>query len=237
MTQDQNSVTGHPEPLKRSPGFKMSRAHHRAWSPKLKRFTDSYSPAEWMILLQLEGDPAVRTYCEHFPSIDEFINGNRLRFVFTFWVEHRDGREELISVVRKRDLVANHVGDMEPSRWGDICTWCAQHGLHGRFIVEGTGELKNSTLTANWAQILAYVRSGVEKPNQDLVDRVHAAVRAREISVISDLPRVFPTEEPCQLNEALFVLLHAGRITIDLAREAIHLNTKVGTTNENPITA
>jgi hypothetical protein len=237
MTQDQISVTSRPEPLKRSPGFKMSRAHHRAWSPKLKRFTNSYSPAEWTLLLQLEGGPAVRTYCEHFPSIDEFINGKRLRFVFTFWVEYRDGREVLISVVKKRDLVPNLAGDMEPLRWRDICTWCTQHGLQCRFVVEGTGELKNSTLTINWAQILPYVRSGIEKPNADLADRVHAAVRAREIGVISDLSRVFPAEEPGELNEVLFVLLHAGRITIDLALEAIHQNTKVGVTNETPITS
>jgi len=237
MTQDQNSVTSRPEPLKRSPGFKMSRAHHRAWSPKLKRFTDSYSPAEWTFLLQLEGDPTVRTYCEQFPSIDEFINGKRLRFVFTFWVEYRDGREELISMVKKRELVPNLAGDMEPARWADICAWCAQHGLQCRFVVEGTGELKNTTQTDNWAQILPYVRSGIEKPNPELADRVHAAVLAREIGVISDLSRVFPSEEPCELNEVLFVLLHAGRITIDLAHEAIHQNTKVGVTNETPITS
>lgn len=233
MTQDQKLVTSRPEPLKRSPGFKMSRAHHRAWSPKLKRFTDSYSPAEWALLLQLEGDPAVRTYCEHFPSIDEFINGKRLRFVFTFWVEYRDNREELISVVRKRDLVPNHAGDMEPTRWRDIGTWCAQHGFPCCFVVEGAGRLKNSILTANWAQILPYVRSGIEKQNQALADRVHAAVLAREIRMISDLPRIFPTEEPSELNEVLFVLLHAGRITIDLAREPIHQDMKVGATHEN----
>lgn len=237
MTQDQNSITGRPEPLKRSPGFKMSRAHHRAWSPKLKRFTDSYSPAEWAFLLWLEGTVAVRTYCEQFPSIDEFVNGKRLRFVFTFWVEYCDGREELVSLVRKRDLVPNLAGNLEPARWGDIGTWCAQHGQHCRFVVEGTGELKNSILTANWAQILPYVRSGIEKSNQNLADRVHAAVLAREIHVISDLTRAFPTEEPGELSEVFFVLWHAGRVTIDLTGEAIHQNTRVGTTDENSITS
>lgn len=222
-----------PEPFVRSPGYKIHRAHYRA--PKLKRFTDSYSPADWRFLLHLEMNPVVLTYCEQFPSVDEFVSGKRLRHVFSFWAKYRDSQEELISVVSKKSLVPNHAGDMEPKRWSDLCAWAEQHGLRCRFVVAGLAELKNQVLTVNWEQILPYVRSGFERPNLGLSERIHAAVVSREIRVISDLSRVFPKEDPGELLEQVFVLLHGGRVAIDLTREPVQQQSLVGVGHENTV--
>jgi hypothetical protein len=227
-------VEGGYTPLIRSPGFKMSRMYYRLWGPKVGRFVDLYGASERAACLLLEGDPTVRKYCEQTPNIDEFINGKRLLHVFTFWVQYRDGHEELIEIVRKRDLVPNDTGQPEPVRWRDKCEWAATRAHNCRFIVEGTGDLRNHTLIENWAQILPHVQSGQAREDVSITLRIEAAVRAREILTLTDLPRVFPEQQPQELLEQFFVLLHRGRVRMELSREALNWTLRVEVPHDAP---
>lgn len=233
LRQQRSFDNSRPEPVARSPGYKMRRMHYRTWSPKVGRLVDTYSPSAWARQLRLEFNPEVVRYCEMFPGIDEYVNGKRLRHVFTFWVQNRGGAEELIQVIPKRELVPNAAGDLVPPRWDDITTWSAQQECSCSFIIEGTELRKHAILVENWAQILPYVQSGLERQNRELTERVHAAIRAREVLMIADLPRVFPKADPGELIEVLFVLLHAGRVRIDLTRQSLKFSMEVEPADEN----
>lgn len=234
MTESKRLGLVNPEPTQRSPGFKIHRPHYRTWGPKIARFADTYNSSQWALQLLLEGNPKVRAYCEEFPRIDEYVHGKRLRHVFSFWVDYGEGPAELIEVVARRSLVLNAAGDLEPERWRDKTEWATQHGLCCRYLVKGTGELKNAVLIENWAQILPHVQCGLARPNPALAERILGAVRSREAHTLADLPRIFPAEDPQSLHEVLFVLLHAGWVRIDLTREPLNPTLRLEAVHDAP---
>lgn len=221
-----------PEPIQRSQVYKMKRLYHRTWGPKVLRLVDTYYEPQLAMQYLLEANPNVKTYCEQFPKIDEYVNGKRLRHIFSFWVRYWNRVEELVQVVHKRQLVTNQRGELEPKRWADICQWSATQGYKCRFVVEKTGELKNRIFIDNWEQILHFIQSGMERDNNNIIERVHAAVSSREVLRISDLPRVFPMEHPDELNETLLMLLHRGKVKIDLSRHLLNESFPVEPANE-----
>jgi hypothetical protein len=156
------------------------------------------------------------------------VNGKRLRFTFTFWVSHRDGREEVVTIVeKKRDMEPNTIGEYEPPRWNDLKEWSFRRGYECRFLLRDTAQLKNRIMINNWVQVLPFVARSLRFPNPDLTDRVQAAVESHEVLTLADLPRVFPTEDPEELVQRLFHLVHNGKVRIDLTHEAITQAHKV----------
>jgi len=222
-----------PSPKKYLKGYKAGRLHHRTWGPKLGRMVDTYSEPAWVLQLMLEANLDVRMYCEKYPTVDEFINGKRLRHTFTFWVQYFGGSEELIDVPDKRELISNAVGDPEPRRWQDIQEWCIQNDYQCRFILKHSPELKNNALIDNWQQILPHLQSGYEKRNTDLEQRLHGAILAREVRMSTELTQRFPKEDPVKLFQSLFILLHIGKVHIDLSTQDINECFDIEVPHEN----
>ena len=89
-------------------------------------------------------------------------------------------------------------------------------------------------LIENWAQILPHVQRGLARPNSELAQWILGAVRSREAHTLADLPRIFPAEDPQSLHEVLFVLLHAGRVRIDLTREPLNPALRLEAVHDAP---
>lgn len=221
-----------PTPTKLSRGMKMHSNFFRTYGPKVGRLVDCYSEAEWRFLLTLEADPNTRTYCEKFPKIDEAVNGRKLFYIFSFWVRRVDGAEELIGVHRRKKLTRNQIGDLAPERWDDVSDWCVRQSVRCRFVTDM--ELnKVETLTNNWAQILPHVQRGIARQKPELAERILGAVRAAELRTIDDLAKVFPNDDVEELQDMLFVLVHQGRIFIDLQKEPVTRASKVEIVREH----
>lgn len=229
-----STLEGEYTPLIRSPGFKVGRMYYRLWGPKVRRFVDLYGACARAMFLLLESDPRVRRYCEQAPQVDEFIGGKRLTHVFTFWVQYRDGREELLEIASKRDLVPSDIGEPEPKRWRDKCAWATARHHECRFRVEGAGDFKNYTLIENWAQILPHLQNGYAREGLEITANIEAAVRAREILTLSDLAHVFPKHHQQELLDQFFVLLHRGRVRMDLSREALNWTLRMEAPHDAP---
>lgn len=221
-----------PAPTKLSRGMKMHSNFFRMHGPKVGRLVDCYSKPEWHFFLTLEGDPNVGTYCEKFPKIDEAVNGRKLFYIFSFWVRYVDGAEELVGVHWRRKLTQNQIGDLAPERWDDINDWCTRQSVRCRFVTDA--ELnKVEILTDNWAQILPHVQRGSARQKPELAERILGAVRAAEIRTINDVANVFPNDNVEELQDLLFVLVHQGRVFIDLKKEPVTRISKVEIVHEH----
>ena len=73
----------------------------------------------------------------------------------------------------------------------------------------------------------------ISRQKPELAERILGAVRAAELRTIDDLAKVFPNDDVEELQDMLFVLVHQGRIFIDLQKEPVTRASKVEIVREH----
>lgn len=216
------SLSSNPTPKKRSKAYRMKRMYHRCWSRKLNRMVDCFGAAQWKYFLLLEMDPKINTYCEQYPDVDEFFNGKRFRFVPSFWVLNKDGKEKLIELVSSESLIASACGtDRVPKNYERKRDWAVIRNVDYEFIIYEDKRFKDHLLFENLSQILPFVCASDNNYDLELENKVLGAVKSNEVVRISDLMRVFPQESYLDLYKSTFSLFHQGRVSADLTKERL----------------
>lgn len=169
------------------------------------------SRLEYLNWLLLESTPDVVEFCEHFPEVQL----ESQYYVFDMWVRRADGREECLEVVPNDRYPGLKEFGPASSSWNAICRWGRAHG----YACERVTEAKlapHMRRIQNTRRMLPFVQFALEHPDPELECVVLLRLMLADLS-IRELVRCYPSEMSSDVTAVTAKLLHAGKITADLA--------------------
>lgn len=167
---------------------------------KIDRMVTLFGLAPLHAWIRLESDPTVLSYCER-PIV---VADSKPKRVVSFWVCFRD-HEKLWLLPRQEELERQlSLQDAEPA----FFAWATQAGMTAEFI-SPTGP-DDMLYLDNWSRIIRELSANQRFVSLSLRNQILDSMIT--VRSLSELPTLFPEEDPVLLRTAAYSLLHSGML-------------------------
>jgi len=218
-----------PKPIPIPPSRQRHANLFRTYSGKEKRLAMFESELELRVWMFHEGQPSVARLCEQPIKIEVFINGKKVTTILDLWVRWRTKQkewEEWVEVKPYDKLLPMADGELKPNKWDAVEIYEQENFITCKFITD-RDMAPHKQFIDNWIQIMPYVQRGHQEDDLELKDKIYFFVKKHSPINLRMIERKFEDYETGSIHAAVFVLIHGGQLTTDLATHPINRTIQI----------
>jgi hypothetical protein len=186
------------------------------YSPKAKRNVRLYGNLKYYLWILLESDPTFTSLCEQPLRIRaKLADGRWAASIFDFWCRDAEGTDYFFQIEYVQKIICAQPESRLARNLSAQLVWAQQNNVRYAVATDRT-VWAHPVLLTNWSTILSFLAQFRDACLHELGKRIVRAVGENEQMALGTIVQEFSPVSPEEVRAALFVELHAGRLSGDL---------------------